>query len=82
MASFYDEVEIEDMDYDQVEEVYSYPCPCGDKFIITTVELSEGLDVAQCPSCSLVIKVIYDPDDFIDEDDQTVFEVAPINLFL
>ncbi|KAF1796633.1 DPH3-like protein (CSL-type zinc finger-containing protein 2) [Mucor lusitanicus] len=81
MASFYDEVEIEDMDYDEEQDSYTYPCPCGDKFIISSDELIDGLDVAQCPSCSLVIKVIYDPDDFIDEQDQTTtFQAEVINI--
>jgi diphthamide biosynthesis protein 3 len=35
-----------------------------------------GEDIARCPSCSLMIKVIYDPDDFVDEEDEgTTFEV-------
>ncbi|KAL9549426.1 Diphthamide biosynthesis protein 3 [Mucor bainieri] len=81
MASFYDEIEIEDMDYDEEEDIYTYTCPCGDKFIISSDELTDGLDVAQCPSCSLIIKVIYDPDDFIDEQDQTTtFQVEAINV--
>lgn len=33
--------------------------PCGDEFIITRDELMEGLEEATCPSCSLVVKVIY-----------------------
>ena len=37
MASFYDEVEIEDLVFDQELQEYTYPCPCGDKFIITLV---------------------------------------------
>ena len=35
MTSFYDEVEIEDFDYDAEKGVYFYPCPCGDRFQIT-----------------------------------------------
>jgi diphthamide biosynthesis protein 3 len=35
--SIYEEVEIEDMEFDEVEQRYTYPCPCGDKFIITLV---------------------------------------------
>lgn len=37
MASFYDEVEIEDMVFDEARAAYFYPCPCGDKFVITLV---------------------------------------------
>ncbi len=33
--SVYDEIEIEDMDFDPVQMVFLYPCPCGDKFRIT-----------------------------------------------
>ena len=60
----YDEIEIEDMEYKEEEETYFYPCPCGDKFQITKDQLSMGESIAHCPSCSLVILVIYDPDEF------------------
>lgn len=32
-----DEVEIEDMTWDETAQVYHYPCPCGDRFEITRV---------------------------------------------
>eukprot|EP00842_Homolaphlyctis_polyrhiza_P003644 jgi/Hompol1/4280/HPOL_003578-RA len=67
MASFYDEIEIEDMEYDDATETYSYPCPCGDRFQISRADLVSGDEVAHCPSCSLIIRVIYDPDMFADE---------------
>ncbi|XP_071475463.1 diphthamide biosynthesis protein 3 isoform X2 [Marmota flaviventris] len=60
MAVFHDEVEIEDFQYDEDSETYFYPCPCGDNFSITKEDLENGEDVATCPSCSLIIKVIYD----------------------
>ncbi|KAL5247932.1 hypothetical protein ACHWQZ_G017188 [Mnemiopsis leidyi] len=65
MTTFHDEIEIEDMDYDEDEEVYYYPCPCGDLFSISKEELENGEEIAKCPSCSLMIKVIYDKDDFL-----------------
>lgn len=43
---------------------YTYECPCGDLFQITPSDLSAGEDIARCPSCTLVVRVIYDPDDF------------------
>ncbi|XP_061399592.1 diphthamide biosynthesis protein 3 [Musca vetustissima] len=64
MSIYHDEVEIEDFEYDEEEEMYYYPCPCGDRFQISKEELMEGEEVATCPSCSLIIKVIYDPDMF------------------
>ena len=31
MSVFHDEVEIEDFEYEEDEETYYYPCPCGDR---------------------------------------------------
>ena len=129
--SVYDEVEIEDMEFDKVQHLqrvraglagvqrarararvsrgervcalardrrcrfqeasmFYYPCPCGDKFQISIDELLDGegarrgnvprprgwrglrahakrgcgvspiADIAHCPSCSLLLRVIYD----------------------
>ncbi|CAG0917338.1 unnamed protein product [Notodromas monacha] len=67
MTAYHDEVEIEDFEFDEDSETYYYPCPCGDRFQITKEELLAGEEVATCPSCSLIIKVIYDPDDFVED---------------
>ncbi|KAG8682291.1 Diphthamide biosynthesis protein 3 [Ceratobasidium sp. 394] len=66
--SYYDEVEIEDMVWDETKGVFHYPCPCGDRFEISRQQLANYEDVATCPSCSLIIRVIYDPLDFEDDD--------------
>lgn len=59
--SVYDEVEIEDMTYDETLQTYFYPCPCGDRFQIALGDLQdEETDIAVCPSCSLMIRVIYE----------------------
>jgi len=70
MAVYHDEVEIEDFEYDEEEETYYFPCPCGDRFAITREELECGEEVATCPSCSLIIKVIYDQEDFTPNDEE------------
>lgn len=61
--NIYDEIEIEDMTYDPVLEIYHYPCPCGDRFEISIADLRDSEDIAVCPSCSLMIKVIFEVDD-------------------
>ncbi|KNZ64593.1 uncharacterized protein VP01_1011g10 [Puccinia sorghi] len=60
MVSYYDEIEIEDFTWDEKAKVYHTPCPCGDRFEITKSQLSKGVDVATCPSCSLIVRVVYD----------------------
>ncbi|XP_034405241.1 DPH3 homolog [Cyclopterus lumpus] len=65
MSVFHDEVEIEDFEYDEDSDTYYFPCPCGDKFAITKEELESGEEVATCPSCSLIVRVIYDQELFM-----------------
>ena len=64
MAGVYDEVDLADMEWDEEDLAYFYPCPCGDLFRITRDELEDGEEVARCPSCSLIVRVIYDEADF------------------
>jgi len=92
----YDEVEIEDFDWDEGLQAFTYSCPCGDLFQITMVratacppagrvaptelrparaltvmraqeELAEGEQYARCPSCSLYLTVVYNPEDWMDQ---------------
>lgn len=58
--SIYDEIEIEDMTFDEALQLYHYPCPCGDRFQIALDDLRDEQDIAVCPSCSLMIRVIFD----------------------
>lgn len=58
--NIYDEIEIEDMTYDAALEIYHYPCPCGDRFEIGIADLRDGEEIAVCPSCSLMIRVVYE----------------------
>ncbi|KAL2072940.1 hypothetical protein VTL71DRAFT_10264 [Oculimacula yallundae] len=60
--NIYDEIEIEDMTYDPAMEIYHYPCPCGDRFEIAIADLRDNEDIAVCPSCSLMIRVIFEVD--------------------
>ena len=68
--SFYDEIELEDLAYDEAKDLFHYPCPCGDRFEISRKQLKDGEDVAKCPSCSLIIRVIFDPLDFEEDDEE------------
>lgn len=77
----YEEIEIEDMTYDADTMMYSYPCPCGDRFKITLEDLWNGEDIADCQSCTLFISVIYEeenlpplPEDSDDDQDEKVVQ--------
>ncbi|KAF4552782.1 Diphthamide biosynthesis protein 3 [Elsinoe fawcettii] len=66
--NIYDEIEIEDMTWDDTLQIYHYPCPCGDRFEIGLADLRDGEEIAVCPSCSLMIRVIFDEGDLPGEE--------------
>lgn len=63
MSVYHDEIEIEDMDFNAEDAKFYYPCPCGDRFELSLDDLENGEDIATCPSCSLIIRVIFTLDD-------------------
>jgi diphthamide biosynthesis protein 3 len=80
--SIYEEVEFEDLDYDPRTQIYTYPCPCGDKFSISLEALWDGEDIATCPSCTLRIEIIYDEEDLPplrnDDDDDDGYDEGSV----
>lgn len=66
----YDEIEIEDMTFDKATSLYHYPCPCGDRFEISIFSLRDGEEIAVCPSCSLMIRVVFDVGDLPKEEEE------------
>ena len=58
------------MTYDPALQTYTYPCPCGDSFQISIDDLRDGEEIAVCPSCSLMIRVIFDVDDLPKADEE------------
>ncbi|KAL6219907.1 hypothetical protein ACLB2K_007665 [Fragaria x ananassa] len=70
----YDDVEIEDMEWNDELQAYTYPCPCGDLFQITKEDLKLGEEIAHCPSCTLYITVVYNIEDFMDKKPTKPFE--------
>jgi diphthamide biosynthesis protein 3 len=45
--SYYMEVNLEDMTFDEGLQMYFYPCPCGDKFQLSVDELLDGEETAR-----------------------------------
>lgn len=64
MTTFHDEIEIEDMEFNEENQTFYYPCPCGDRFQIAVNEILNGENIARCLTCPLIIRVIYSPDNF------------------
>lgn len=56
-AFHYEEVSITEMTVEGGK--LTFPCPCGDIFELRLEDLAAGADVAQCPTCSLTLKVLF-----------------------
>ncbi|CAM9730553.1 unnamed protein product [Ectocarpus fasciculatus] len=54
-----DEVNVDDMRFDEADGgSFSHECRCGEAYVVTQAELSEGFEVLDCPGCSLYIRVL------------------------
>ncbi|KAK8864534.1 hypothetical protein IAR55_001784 [Kwoniella newhampshirensis] len=78
MPNYYDELEIEDFAWDPLAKVFHYPCPCGDRFEISKGQLRDGEEIAICPSCSLIVRVIYDYDYLTEEEEDSEGEIGEV----
>lgn len=61
--SYYDQIDIVDFTYEKENQVFTYPCPCGDLFMISLDDLQSGETIARCNSCSLLVHVVYSKKD-------------------
>jgi len=52
----YEEVQLSEMEL--VDGVLRFPCPCGDLFELALHDFIAGRNVAQCPTCSLTVKIL------------------------
>lgn len=59
----YEEVPLAELTYDAEFKRLQYPCPCGDLFEMALEDLLMGKDIAQCPTCSLTVKVLFTSDE-------------------
>lgn len=55
-AAPYEEVALSDMLLEDGK--LRYPCPCGDLFELSLSEFAKGSVVAECPTCSLTVRII------------------------
>ncbi|ORX82524.1 DnaJ-domain-containing protein [Anaeromyces robustus] len=55
-----EEIDLDDMEYDEEEEAYYSECRCGGIYKITVEDLENNINVVSCDVCSLKIKVLYE----------------------
>uniref|UniRef100_A0A6B2LQ26 Diphthamide biosynthesis protein 4 n=1 Tax=Arcella intermedia TaxID=1963864 RepID=A0A6B2LQ26_9EUKA len=58
-AKISEEIDLDDMNQ-EAEDTFTHPCRCGDKYILTTTDMDNDINVIQCNGCSLFIKVSYE----------------------
>jgi diphthamide biosynthesis protein 4 len=55
-----EDVDLDDMDYDEETESFSMPCRCSGSYTIYEKDMELGVNTASCDNCSLIIRVLYD----------------------
>jgi diphthamide biosynthesis protein 4 len=60
------DVDLDEMDYDEITGTFSLPCRCSGSYSIREQDMENGMDIASCDNCSLIIRVLYD----VVEDDE------------
>ncbi|KAI1300118.1 Diphthamide biosynthesis protein 4 [Mortierella claussenii] len=60
-----DDIDLDDMDYDEDSGSYSLPCRCSGEYSISEDELELGVDTVVCSTCSLIVRIHYEA---LDED--------------
>lgn len=73
-------VSISEMEFEDSDSTFYYPCPCGDLFELALNDLLNGLRIATCPSCSLKIGVTLTQQQL--EDICALREISPSTLII
>ncbi|KAJ2897538.1 hypothetical protein IWW38_001684 [Coemansia aciculifera] len=55
----HDDVDLDDMDLEEKDMSYTYPCKCSGQYVIAESDLDAGRDIAPCSDCSLKIRVLF-----------------------
>lgn len=74
----YDTISVKEMEYEESDSTFYFPCPCGDLFELTLSDMIEGLRVATCPSCSLQIGVVISKEEL--EEISALRNICPTTL--
>ncbi|KAF9438849.1 Diphthamide biosynthesis protein 4 [Entomortierella beljakovae] len=64
-----DDIDLDDMDYDEETGTYTSPCRCSGEYIISEDELELSIDTVVCSTCSLIVRIHYQAADESEEDD-------------
>lgn len=57
---YYNELDLDDMEYIEEEDRYIYECRCGDTLSVTTDQLEQGIEIIHCNGCSLSLSLVYE----------------------
>eukprot|EP00128_Syssomonas_multiformis_P017066 Colp12_sorted_trinity150504_noHs@7700 len=57
-----EEVLLDDMNFDEETELFSWPCRCSGEYVVLEEDLTETENIVCCSDCSLAIRVIVEED--------------------
>jgi len=74
----YNEVDLDDLPFDESTSSYTHVCRCGARQVIEEETLMRGVDLFPCNQCSLLIRIMFEwqPMDE-EEENETAAGAAP-----
>ncbi|KAF9965491.1 Diphthamide biosynthesis protein 4 [Mortierella alpina] len=66
-----DDIDLDDMDYNEDSGAYSAPCRCSGEYVISEEELELGVDTVVCSTCSLIVRIHYEVETDRDDDNDS-----------
>ena len=66
-----EEIVFADLKFDEANEMYWYPCRCGDRYEMESDDLLDGSFDLECMSCSFSMHLKLAEGDFDEEDEET-----------
>ncbi|KAI8813786.1 DNAJ heat shock N-terminal domain-containing protein [Cladochytrium replicatum] len=55
----YEEVDLDDIEYEEAKGEWIYSCRCSADIVITEADLERGITIFECRVCSARVKVLY-----------------------
>ncbi|XP_022083848.1 dnaJ homolog subfamily C member 24-like [Acanthaster planci] len=53
-----EKVHVDEMDWQEDEEVYSYSCRCGGEYVVTVKDIDQNVSIVGCNTCTLSIELV------------------------
>jgi len=72
----YNEVDLDDLPFDESTSSYTHVCRCGARQVIEEETLMRGVDLFPCNQCSLLVRIMFEWQPMDEEENEAVAGAA------